>query len=83
MPIIQASANAKVVNVFTYVGPLAVLWSSGNVAVLLGVGMGVGNVVGAHHGVRFARRAADRSLQRLLLLCVGILFLSLLAKLVG
>lgn len=80
MSLIEASANAKVVNVFTYVGPLAVLALAGHVSLLLGLAMGTGNVIGAHYGVRFAKRASDRALSTLLLVCICILFVSLLAE---
>jgi len=80
MSLIEASANAKVVNVFTYVGPLVVLAAAGQVAVVLGLAMGAGNVIGAHYGVRFAKKASDRAMSTLLLLCICILFVSLLAE---
>ncbi|MGW1596151.1 TSUP family transporter [Streptomyces sp. NPDC002343] len=50
LDLVQSSANAKVINLVTYVGAIAVFAISDHVMWLLGAAMGVMNVIGARIG---------------------------------
>ncbi|QFY09019.1 TSUP family transporter [Nonomuraea phyllanthi] len=66
---VSASASAKIINIGTNVGALAVFASQGHVNWALGLGMAVCNVAGAQFGARTALRRGT-SFVRIVLLCV-------------
>lgn len=76
--LVQSSANAKIVNAVTYVGPLVVLGISGHVMWALALLMGVANVVGAHFGVKMALGSSTRVIRGVLFGAVALLALRLL-----
>lgn len=52
LDLVQSSANAKVINLVTYVGAITVFAIGGHVMWLLGAAMGVMNIVGARIGAK-------------------------------
>ncbi|MFV2120884.1 TSUP family transporter [Streptomyces sp. Act-28] len=70
MEFLQSSALAKVVNVGTNLGALAVFAAQGQVLWLLGAGMAVCNVVGARLGARTALRRGSGFVRTVLLVVV-------------
>ncbi|WP_407674867.1 TSUP family transporter [Nonomuraea fuscirosea] len=66
---VSASASAKIINIGTNVGALAVFAVQGHVQWGLGLGMAVCNVAGAQFGARMALKRGS-SFVRIVLLCV-------------
>ncbi|MEU6717274.1 TSUP family transporter [Nonomuraea sp. NPDC046802] len=66
---VSASASAKIINIGTNLGALAVFAAQGHVHWALGLGMAVCNVAGAQVGARMALRRGA-SFVRVVLLCV-------------
>ncbi|MFC4007031.1 TSUP family transporter [Nonomuraea purpurea] len=66
---VSASASAKIINIGTNLGALAVFAAQGHVHWVLGLGMAVCNVAGAQVGARMALRRGA-SFVRVVLLCV-------------
>lgn len=74
MDFVEGSATAKVVNVGANLGALGVFAAQGHVFWLLGLSMGVCNVLGAHVGTRTALRRGAGFI-RATLLCVVVALL--------
>lgn len=71
---LNASAHAKVINSGTNIGALVYFALQGHVLWLLGLLMGVGNILGAQIGARVAVRGGAVLVRQLfLLLCVGLI----------
>ncbi|RCV47657.1 TSUP family transporter [Marinitenerispora sediminis] len=70
MDFVSASASAKVVNTATNVGAITVFAWNGDVLWLLGLGLAVGNVVGAQIGARMALRRGTGFVRVVLLVVV-------------
>ncbi|MCF6473357.1 sulfite exporter TauE/SafE family protein [Nonomuraea sp. MG754425] len=66
---VSASASAKIINIGTNVGALAVFGAQGHVQWAIGLGMAVCNVAGAQFGARMALKRGT-SFVRIVLLCV-------------
>ncbi|GAA1482549.1 TSUP family transporter [Gordonia sinesedis] len=80
---LESSAMAKVVNTGTNLGALAVFAVQGNVLWLLGIGLAVGNVVGAQIGSRMALRHGSGFVRWVLLVVVVVMVARLTYQLVA
>ena len=70
---LQASVSAKVVNLATNCAALCYFVPAGNVLFGIGLGMAVGNVLGAQVGSRFALRGGNAWIRVVFLLMSGLL----------
>ncbi|GAB3737990.1 TSUP family transporter [Nocardiopsis nanhaiensis] len=76
MDFVSASASAKIVNVCTNLGPLAVFAFGGHVDWLLGLGLAMCTIIGAQIGARMALQRGSGFVRAVLLIVV----LALLAR---
>ena len=73
-----ANAQAKVINLSTNLGSLAVYLLSGNVVVVLGLAAAVCNMAGNYLGARLALAKGSRITRPVIILVLGLLFLKVL-----
>jgi uncharacterized membrane protein YfcA len=80
---LEASATAKIVNLATNLGALAVFSLTGSVLWTLGLAMGLANLAGGYVGARTAVSAGSRFVRVVFLVVVGVLIVRLSVQVFG